>query len=582
MMRKLHSELHFANYKNNLTTFIFSIIISIISIVNAEAQNKAAAIDNLMKHCSANGIFNGTILVSEDGKVIYKKAFGYLNNETKQKLTTKSVFGLASVSKQFTAMGIMILQERNKLSYSDKLIKYFPELPDYAKDITVRNLLNHTSGLPQYYEYTDKDNLHNSEILKILINRNQLDFKTGEQYVYNNGGYVLLALIIEKISNQPFEAFLKENIFDPLEMKNTLVCSDSLFRIRNRAIGYTRIGETDDFRISHTGSTSMISNVDDLFLWEQSLYGQKLVSNKTMDEAFMSVFLNNGSISNYGFGWKIKNHKQDKTVEHSGSDFGYRTFIKRNLTKNNSYILLTNNGDAVALNEINGAIDNILEVNAYELPKIPVFSKLKESLKNNSTDTAIEITRQAIKKTPDLFAFDDDAINELGYKYLVEKKTNDALSIFKFNAELNPNSSNVYDSLGEVYLVVNDTVNAAENYKKSIKLDSNNANAITVLTKLGISSAELVAKVIVPSEVLRSYGGKYQLNNNYFFTVTSDDKQLFIQGTGEAITTVFPMSQNRFYSKIISAQFTFNTDQNGKIASLTINMGSDIIAKKIE
>jgi CubicO group peptidase (beta-lactamase class C family) len=564
-----------------LKGIVLSIIIQMIALCNIGAQNKSVELDKLMKHYHTNGVFNGTILVSENGKTIYRNAFGYANNETKQQLTPESCFDLASVSKQFTSMGIMILKEKNKLSYDDKLIKYFSEFPAYANDITIRNLMNHTSGLPHYDNFSDKDNLTNSEVFKILIERNQLDFKTGEKYAYNNGGYVMLALIIEKVSGVSLATFMKENIFDPLKMKNTSVCNDSEFKIKNRAIGYTRIGEIDDYKISHTGSTSIFSNVNDLFLWEQSLYTQKLVSKKTMDEAFIATTLNNGALSNYGFGWRISDNKQQKSVEHSGRQFGYRTFIKRDLTKKNSYILLTNYGDAIALNEINLAIDNILSSNPYELPKASVFSKLKETLANNSTETAIEITRKAIKEKPNEFTLDNDAINELGYKYLREKKTNDAFALFKFNVELNPKSSNAYDSLGEIYLVINDTINAVQNYKKSAELDPNNSNAIKVLTKLGITAEKLNPEITVSSEVLKSYEGKYQLNKNYFFTVTSKDRQLFIQGTGEAITTVFPISQNRFYSKIITAQFTFNRDANGEISSLTLNMGSDKIAKRV-
>ncbi|MEZ0131179.1 hypothetical protein AB9T88_15975, partial [Flavobacterium sp. LBUM151] len=156
-----------------------------------------------------------------------------------------------------------------------------------------------------------------------------------------------------------------------------------------------------------------------------------------MDEAFTGSFLKNGALSNYGFGWRISKNKQQKLVEHSGSQFGYRTFIKRNLTQHNSYILLTNNGDAIALNEINLAIDNILSATPYVLPKIPVFSKLQEYLKINTTDYAIEMTRKALKETPDAFVIDDDGIDELAYKYVNDKKVDEGLALFKFNAEIN-------------------------------------------------------------------------------------------------------------------------------------------------
>ena len=558
----------------------FLTVVILFSFVVAKAQNKAAELDKLMTQAHANGVFNGSVLVAENGKVIYRKAFGYANKETKQLLKPEFCFDLASVSKQFTAMGIMILKERNKLSYDDKITKYFPEFPAYGKDITVRNLLNNTSGMPLYQPFATHDNLTNAEILKIIEQREALDANIGEQYFYNNAGYVMLGLIIEKVSNMSLAEFLKENIFKPLKMKNTLVGDTPKIDLKNRALGYSVIGELDDYTVSHTGSTSMFSNVDDLFLWDQALYTEKLVSKKTIEEAFTPAVLNNGSLSNYGFGWFLNPEK--KSVNHSGSDFGYRTFIMRDLDKKNTYIWLTNTGNAIPKDVMNVAIENILASKPYETPKITVISEFQKALEVNSVDDAIAKTTKSIQSNPNLFVMDDAAINELGYKYLNDKKLAEAFSIFKFNVALNPNSSNVYDSLGEIYLLQKDTVNAIENYKKSVALNPDNTNAIKVLKKLGIETTDMITEVKVAPEVLKTYLGKYQLNENYSFTVTEDKGLLYIQGTGERITTVYPMAQNRFYSKIITAQFTFNSDKNGHIDSLTLNMGKEINAKKVD
>ncbi|WP_426092420.1 serine hydrolase domain-containing protein [Flavobacterium sp. DSR3-2] len=273
------------NKKSNpsiLKTFFLSIFILLTTITNAVAQNKTAELDKLMNQAHANGVFNGSILVAENGKVIYRKGFGYANKETKQLLKPEFCFDLASVSKQFTAMGIMILKERNKLSYDDKITKYFPEFPAFGKDITIRNLLNNTSGMPLYQPFANKDNLTNAEILKIIEEREALDANIGERYVYNNAGYVMLGLIIEKVSNMSLAEFLKENIFKPLKMKNSLISDAPKIDLKNRALGYSVIGELDDYTVSHTGSTSLFSNVDDLFLWDQALYTEKLVSKKTI------------------------------------------------------------------------------------------------------------------------------------------------------------------------------------------------------------------------------------------------------------------------------------------------------------
>lgn len=557
----------------------FLTVVILCSFFVAKAQNKSEELDKLMTQAHANGVFNGSVLVAENGKVIYRKAFGYANREIKQLLKPEFCFDLASVSKQFTAMGIMILKERKKLSYDDKITKYFPEFPAYGKDITIRNLLNNTSGMPLYQPFATKNNLSNAEILKTIEEREVLDANIGERYVYNNAGYVMLGLIIEKVSKMSLAEFLKENIFKPLKMKNTLVGDTPKIDLKNRALGYSVIGELDDYAVSHTGSTSMFSNVDDLFLWDQALYTEKLVSKKTIEEAFTPAVLNNGSLSNYGFGWFLTPEK--KSVNHSGSDFGYRAFIMRNLDKKQTYIWLTNAGNAIPKDIMNVAIENILASKPYEIPKITVISEFQKALAVNSVDDAIAKTTKSIQSNPNLFVMDDAAINELGYKYLNDKKLADALSIFKFNVTLNPNSSNVYDSLGEIYLLQKDTVNAIENYKKSVALNPDNSNAKKVLKKLGVETTDMITEVKVSPEVLKTYLGRYQLNENYSFTVTEDKGQLYIQGTGESITTVYPMAQNRFYSKIITAQFTFNSDKNGHIDSLTLNMGKDINAKKV-
>lgn len=558
----------------------FFTVVILFSFFVASAQNKTAELDKLMNQAHANGVFNGTVLVAENGKVIYRKAFGYANKETKQLLKPEFCFDLASVSKQFTAMGIMILKERNKLSYDDKIMKYFPEFPAYGKDITVRNLLNNISGMPNYEAFANKDNLTNAEILKIIEEREVLDANIGEQYVYNNAGYVMLGLIIEKVSNMSLAEFLKENIFRPLKMKNTLVGDTPKIDLKNRALGYSVIGELDDFEVGHTGSGNMFSNVDDLFLWDQALYTEKLVSKKTIEEAFTPVVLNNGSLSNYGFGWFLTPEK--KSVNHSGSRFGYRNFIMRDLDKKNTYIWLTNAGNAIPKEIMNVAIENILASKPYEIPKITVISEFQKALEINSVDDAITKTAKSIQSNPNLFMIDDAAINELGYKYLTDKKLAGAFAIFKFNVALNPNSSNVYDSLGEIYLLQKDTINAIENYKKSVALNPDNANALKLLKKLGVETSDMITEVKIAPEVLKTYLGKYMLNKNYFFTVTEDKGQLYIQGTGEKITTVYPMAQNRFYSKIITAQFTFNSDENGHINSLTLNMGRDMNANKVD
>jgi len=335
------------------------------SVVNSQytnSYNNVQKLDSILNNCYQNGELNGTILVSRNKKVVYRKAFGYANFETKEKLIPESVFYLASVSKQFTAMAIMILNDRNQLTYNDKLSKYFPEFPSYANVVTIKHLLTHTSGIPDHFGLNSyKPDLKNQDVLEILIEQKSLEFKPGDRFEYSNSGYILLAMITEKVSGMPFHEFMKENVFDPLGMTNTLVYDESKPLITNRVIGFNMDGTLNDYNILTTGAGGMFSRVDDLYLWDQGLYTGTLVSWGTIYEAFTPIILNGGEKYNYGFGWFIYEDERKKTVSHSGNFSGFRTYIGRDLVNKNAYILLTNNGDAFEMNKVVNAIRDFLD-----------------------------------------------------------------------------------------------------------------------------------------------------------------------------------------------------------------------------
>lgn len=194
-------------------------------------------LDSLFNFSHLNGMFNGAVLVAKNDSIIYKKSFGYANQETKRKITPESVFYIASVSKQFTAMGIMMLQEQGKLSYDDRIKDFFSNYPDYLKNITIRQLLNHTSGLTdtEYYKLTDPSN---NDVLEILMKQDSLELENGKTFRYSNSGYVMLALLIEKLSGKPIEHFLNQRIFKPLKMKNTTAIKSLVETSSNKVDGY--------------------------------------------------------------------------------------------------------------------------------------------------------------------------------------------------------------------------------------------------------------------------------------------------------------------------------------------------------
>ncbi|HTB26209.1 MAG TPA: serine hydrolase domain-containing protein [Puia sp.] len=338
------------------------LILTLASLSACHIEDRKERISELMTALYKRGDFNGTILMAEEGKIYYDTALGFSNLITKEPLSDSSSFYLASVSKQFTAMAIMILKEQNKLSYDDTLTKYFPEFPAYANKITIRHLLTHTSGLTDYLSMDKfyKPDLANEDVLKALIMQKKLNFYPGDKFSYSNSGYVMLAMIVERVSGKPFNVFMKEFIFEPLGMKNTLVFDKSKPFIRNRAVGFNKNGDLDDYEILTAGDGGIYSTTHDLFLWDQSLYHNKLVDSSTISEAFHETKLNNGSLSNYGFGWAIVKNANNKIVHHGGAMNGYRTAIYRDMENQYCIIILTNKGDATNVEAITRRILQIL------------------------------------------------------------------------------------------------------------------------------------------------------------------------------------------------------------------------------
>ena len=467
---------------------VTSILILTINIIQCsiKTKSKIEKIDELMNYCYKNKIFNGTILVAENEKVIYKKAFGVSNFKTNDLLQTHSVFYLASVSKQFTTMAIMILAEKGTLSYEDRLSKFFPEFPSYADQVKIRHLMNHTSGIPDHFTLgASKPDLTNEEVLRLLVKQNSLDFQPGEKFKYSNGGYVLLAMIVEKASGIPFHEFLKNNIFNSLGMNDSLVFDQSKPQVKRRAVGYNMFGDVDDYNILTVGAGGIFSTIEDLFKWDQALYTEKLIKQSTLKDAFSPCVLNNGKKSNYGFGWGIQERRKGKIVGHGGGLAGFRTYIERQLKKKNTIILLSNNGnDQLPL--IRKAIANILKNRVYDLPKISIACSIHDTINKVGINAAIQQYYDLKEKKSNWsrYNFAEYELNRLGYHLLEKNKFNEAVEIFKLNVKEYPKSWVVYDSLGEACMKSGNTKHAIKNYKKSIQLNPKNKAGIKALKKL--------------------------------------------------------------------------------------------------
>ena len=293
------------------------------------------------------------VSVIKDGEIKYKNARGVADLSTNAPIKPDSRFYIASLGKQFTAVSIMMLAERGKLGYDDRLTKYFPEFESFAGNITIRHILTHTSGLVDHLDIV-KDKVTgwtNEDVIKLLKRENRLLFQPGEKWSYSNSGYVLLSMIVEKVSGESFRAFLEKNIFQPLGMKNTFVAARGA-KISNPVRGYSQTEgkwEPNDYDAFTTGGGGIYSTLEDLEKWDRSFYTNALLKPETLKSASTAAVLNNGRPTPYGFGWlaefAAKGNLANVWYVASFGDFkGFKGMHKRITEKRFSVIILTNNG----------------------------------------------------------------------------------------------------------------------------------------------------------------------------------------------------------------------------------------------
>ena len=325
---------------------------------------KVRFIDSILVTSYKRGLFNGTVLIGEKGKIIYSGAFGYSNLKTKDTLQIHTPFQLASVSKMFTAAAIMLLKDKELIDYDDDIRKYIPNFP--TSGISVRNLLNHRSGLQNYIyiadKYWDKTKILNNSDIPDLFKSNNIKpiFPPNQRFQYCNTNYALLALIVENISGFSFTDFMKTFIFNNLGMRDSYIYSKAENNfIYGSAIGfsyYYKRGlkiEEPDYLDGVTGDKGMYSSVYDLFLFDQALYNCPFMKKETIDEAFEPSPYDKGIRKKYGFGWRIRvdDSSQKKEVYHYGWWRGFRTYFIREMSDKITVISL-NNRSNVHINNI--------------------------------------------------------------------------------------------------------------------------------------------------------------------------------------------------------------------------------------
>ncbi len=466
-----------------------------------------------------------SFVVVKDGEMVRSGAYGYADIEKKILATTKTNYRLASVSKQYTAMAIMMLVRRGLLDFETTLVDLFPDFPSYGKAVTVRHLLTHRSGLIDYGHFLAEgrtEPLLNQEMMDSLKRTDATYFPPGSQFRYSNTAYTVLPLIVEKLTGMTYPKFMEKEIFEPLGMTDAriYVAGDS---IPQRAYGYF-VGD-DQVLPSDQSLTSAIqgdgvvyASVEDFVKWDQALYTDRLVPKKELQDAFQAWGAKGKSDGEgYGYGWFVRFFKGIKILDHTGGTSGFTTYVLRIPSRKLSIAIYTNRRERDSkIRSIMRALVSLHSEGEFPMPmEIPFQQKLIKSnvteavqtfhslrrdtlkyaiseagmydigallLQHGAKDQALDLYRKVLQAS--VGAFGEAEMNNIGYRILNGGLTELAIEAFQLNVEVFPESFNAYDSLGEAYMVAGKKELAIRNYEKSLELNPENLNGREMLKRL--------------------------------------------------------------------------------------------------
>ena len=467
-------------------TFItFSTISAFSQNTNKELINK---IDSYLESSVTNG-FSGVVLVSKRGEIILSKGYGWADRENKIPNSPSTVFNIGSVTKQFTASAILKLVEQGKIKTSDKISSYFTQTPIDKRDITIHQLLTHTSGVSNRTGGFRYDEASKEQFLKEFF-ESELHSKPGKKYQYANANYIMLTVILELVSGQTYSSFLKEHLFEPAQMKSTGYKSIN-FSTERLAHGYyynidgekwADWGTTQQhlpYNNEHwysIGKGDIHSTIEDLYKWHNALKNNVVLTKETrkiQETAYVAE--NDKMTSYYGYGWAISHSNRDtKIVAHNGSNGLYFADFVRFIDDDVVVIYITNaflgSESEYVAREIGKMIFNTnytaapISKNSYQL--------IHEFMKTNPSTNAEKLP-DFLKKELKIEFNDHAILNRIGYSRLKkEDQPGWALELFKLNVKLFPEDGNLWDSLGEAYLKYNQKEKAIKSYTTAVELGS--------------------------------------------------------------------------------------------------------------
>ena len=519
----------------------------------ALSTHMEAVIDAVFKKAYPVNSPGATVLIAKGDTILYRKAFGMANLELNVPMKTETVLQLASITKQFTSVSILMLMEQGKLSLKDPLSKYIADFPR-GNEITIHHLLNHTSGIKSYTnlpEFRTKTRLDMTPAEIIDVFKHQpLEFNPNEMHAYSNSGYVLLGYIIEQLSGMSYKDFIQKNIFDKLGMKNSYY-ADTYKIIPDRANGY-QLYEGNYENADYMSTTvpyaagSLMSTIDDMFLWNRAIYNNTLISESSKRKAFTNYSLTNGKYSNYGYGWYINEVADIPTIEHPGGINGFTTSGIYIPEKDVYAIVLSNRDDGTG-----AEIHNVKAVAAL------LGKPIKESVVE-------KIAEKELKKWVGAYQFEDVVrfiTLEKGILYSTREGGRPK--------ELVPLSDHEYrfDNSLATYQF------SLKNGKRQVLYTDRIIKNIGVETdKKPLGEKESVE---LAPEMLIKYAGVYELQKSFQIEIEVKNDRLFAKTAGQPAIELFTETENHFFIKEIGARIEFNVNTDGTVKSLTFFQGEN-------
>ena len=339
-----------------IRSIMFFIVVLSFAGCTREVEIKQS-IDNIFSEFN-NKTPGASVAVVKDKNIIYQRGFGLSDLQLREKIEPKTNFRLASITKQFTLFSILLLEDENKLSFQDSLQKFFPNLPLYSSRMTIKNILQHTSGLLAYEDHmpdTLTVQLKDKDVLQILMDQDSTYFPPGTEHRYSNSGYAVLALIIEKVSGKSFAQFLKDRIISPLDMNSTIAFEKSISTVKNRAYGYTKtdsgfVNSDQSLTSAVLGDGGIYSSTIDLIKWDRAIDSTTLLKSDKLSKMFEKAILPNGEIVDYGLGWRLDPYKGYVRQYHTGGTSGFSNIYMKLPQFNLTIIVLINIKDFDAKN----------------------------------------------------------------------------------------------------------------------------------------------------------------------------------------------------------------------------------------